>query len=152
MKLITIIFVSLISFSVFAQNNIKLETNFVSPTQASANISWTDVSFQDWASAVLRARVNVVANAEGIIKGVAYFSYVPENGLMAVALKQSSGKITLEGAVDDFTDEEGRRIISLKPGQPITIKFDISKEYKNVGKNQPFDIMVELSPIEYVVH
>lgn len=149
MKLISIIFAALVSVSAFAQNNIKLETTFVSSAKASSKISWTDLSFKDWASTVLRATVNIVANTEGTVKGTAYFIYTPKNDVAAVALKQSSGRILIEGAVDDFTDEEGRRIISLEPGREILIKLEVSKEYKNVGKNQSFDVLVELQPVEH---
>lgn len=142
MKFIALIFISLMSITTMAQNKVNVETNI--------KIDWEDSSFKDWAGTVMLARLK--ASSHGNIQGVVRFTYVPEENLVAVALKQSSGakQITVKDAFDDFTDIEGRRIISFKPGQAVTIEMVISQDYNTMVKDQIFDVMVELSPVEYL--
>ena len=152
MKSMVLIFLLSLSFTVFAQSQLNVEAVFTGQGKAASQVRWKDKSFTDWAGSVMLARLNVMAPTAGVVSGVVRFTYNPEPNLSAVALKQSSGAddIVIKGALDDFTDLEGRRIIALKPGQPITIEMPFTLKYTKVNQSQLFDVMIELEPTEYL--
>lgn len=134
-----------------AQGKVAEQSSFVcdSKQPAQVSIAWSDRSFQDWAGTVLQAHFDINSAAAGQVSGQVVFTYAPVPTLTTIAIKQSSGgrDLTVSGAVDDFTDVEGRRIIALTPGQSITITMPVIFNFTS-GQTAA-DVMVELEPTEY---
>lgn len=138
--------------SIVACNGTVTKSIVCSDLPSNGRMSWTNTSLSDWAGTVLRAQLDVASSAVGTVVGSAKFSYTPENKLVAIAIKQSSGDgaLTITGQIDDFTDVEGRRIISLSPGRTIEIEIGINVSYSTAGQSLKRDFMVEVEPVEYV--
>jgi len=119
---------------------------------AKSKMTWTNTSISDWAGTVMRTHLSVLSSAVGIVAGSVKFTYTPEDKLIAIAIKQSSGAddIIVTGQIDDFTDVEGRRIISLSPGRAVEIEMPVKLQYSNVGQVLTKDFMVEVEPTEYL--
>lgn len=124
----------------------------VDSPSAKSEMSWTNNTINDWAGTTMRARLNIVSPAAGTVAGSVKFSYTPEDKLVAIAIKQSSGSgdLSITGQIDDFTDVEGRRIISFSPSQTLEIEMSVNLPYSTVGEVLKKDFMVEIEPVEYV--
>jgi hypothetical protein len=141
----------LASFCSWAQNTVNATSTFQSPSPVINAITiWKDTSLHDWAGTVMRAQLSVVAPVAGAIVGVVKFTYVPEDKLVAIAIKQSSSDFTISGQISDFTDEEGRRIVSLTSGHALEIQMPVNVPYPNAGQALLKDFMVEVEPTEYL--
>jgi hypothetical protein len=117
-----------------------------------SEMSWTNASINDWAGTIMRVQLNFVSNAAGGIAGVVQFSYKPEDKLVAIAIKQSSGTddLLVFEQMNDFTDVEGRRIISFEAGHAIEFQLRVNVPYAKAGQVLKKDFMVEVEPIEYL--
>ena len=115
-------------------------------------ITWTNASLSDWAGSIMRVQLKFVSNTAGSLTGVVKFSYIPDGKLVAIAIKQSAGAedLTVSGALNDFTDVEGRRIVSFEPGHAIEIQLRINVPYVATGQILAREFMVEVEPIEYL--